>query len=125
MLLLGQLLCSQLRSEVQVEQCEIGGRRIGFVPRLAGEVDAAYTTLEHAFALGLTVNNRNRSDLEFLPFQGDSRFMVLRAKSEAYVAAQRKKIAARLPAELREPVTVEPWVGTAKLSQTGTKPREL
>ncbi|MEO7199266.1 MAG: serine/threonine-protein kinase [Dokdonella sp.] len=93
--------------------------------RLGGEIDAAYATLERAFALGLTVNNRNRSDLEFLPFQGDARFAVLRAKSEAYVAAQRKKIAARLPAELREPVMVEPLVGAVKPSQTGTKPHKL
>ncbi len=93
--------------------------------RLGGEVGAAYFTQEHAFAPGLTVNNRNRSDLEFLPFQGDVRFAVLREKSEAYVAAQRKKIAARLPTELRELVTVEPLVGAAKPSQTATKPREL
>ena len=95
--------------------------RMAAAQRLAGEVDAAYATLEHAFALGLTVNNRNRSDLEFLPFQGDSRFMVLRAKSEAYVATQREKIAALLPAELREPVTLEPRVGRVKPSQAGIK----
>ncbi len=99
--------------------------RMAAAQRLGGEVDAAYTTLEHAFALGLTVNNRNRSDLEFLPFQGDLRFAVLRAKSEAYVAAQRKKIAALLPAELREPVTVEPLAGAAKPSPAAFKPHEL
>ena len=99
--------------------------RMAAAQRLGGEVDAAYATLEHAFALGLTVNNRNRSDLEFLPFQGDPRFAVLRTKSEAYVAAQRKKIAALLPADLREPVTVGPLASAAKPSHAGTKPHEL
>ena len=99
--------------------------RMAAAQRLGGEVDAAYTTLEHAFALGLTVNNRNRGDLEFLPFQGDPRFAVLRAQSEAYVAAQRKKIAALLPAELREPVTVAPLAGVTKPSHVDTKPHEL
>lgn len=99
--------------------------RLAAAQRVGGEVDAAYTTLEHAFALGLTFNNRNRSDLEFLPFQGDPRFAVLRAKSETYVAAQREKIAALLPADLREPVTLEPVAGAMKPSHAGTKPHEL
>ncbi|MEO6800160.1 MAG: hypothetical protein ABI178_09505 [Rhodanobacter sp.] len=99
--------------------------RMAAVQRLGGEVDVAYTTLDHAFALGLTVNNRNRSDLEFLPFQGDPRFAVLRAKSEAYVAAQRKKIAVLLPAELREPVTDQPLAGAAKPSPAAFRHHEL
>lgn len=78
--------------------------RMAAAQRLGGEVDAAYATLEHAFALGLTVNNRNRSDLEFLPFLGDERFEPLRAKSEAYVAAQREKVVERLDPSMREPV---------------------
>ena len=93
--------------------------------RVGGEVDDAYITREHAFTLGLTVNNRNRSDPECLPFQGDPRFALLRAKSEAHVAAQRKKIAALLPAEPREPVTGEPLAGAAKPSHAGTKSHGL
>ncbi|MEO8809795.1 MAG: serine/threonine-protein kinase [Rhodanobacter sp.] len=82
--------------------------RMAAAQRVSGEIDAAYATLEHAFALGLTVNNRNRSDLEFLPFQGDARFAALRRKSEANVARQREKIAAFLPAGMREPIAREP-----------------
>lgn len=70
--------------------------RMAAAQRLAGETNAAYATLEHAFALGLTVNNRNHWDLEFLPFQHDARFQALRATSEAYVAEQREKVAAQL-----------------------------
>lgn len=69
--------------------------RLAAAQRLAGETDAAYATLAHAFDLGLTVNHRNRSDLEFLPFRDDARFAPLRARSEAYVAAQRRKLAAQ------------------------------
>ncbi len=47
--------------------------RMAAAQRLSGEIDAAYVTLEHAFALGLTVNNVNRWDAEFLPFVGDAR----------------------------------------------------
>jgi len=53
--------------------------RMAAAQRLAGDVDTAYATLEHAFALGLTVNNRNRADVEFLPFRGDARFESLNA----------------------------------------------
>jgi Tfp pilus assembly protein PilF len=82
--------------------------RMAAAQRLGGEVDAAYASLEHAFALGLTVNNRNRSDLEFLPFLGDARFQSLRVKSEAYVAAQREKIVQQLDPAMREPVANGP-----------------
>lgn len=82
--------------------------RLAAAQRVAGEIDAAYTSLERSFALGLTVNNRNRSDLEFLPFLGDARFAALRANSESYVAAQREQIASLLPAVLREPAAVPP-----------------
>ncbi|MEO7199264.1 MAG: hypothetical protein ABIY56_03510 [Dokdonella sp.] len=92
--------------------------------RFGGKVEAAYTT-EHAFALGLTVNHLNRGELEFLPFQANPRFAVLRTKSEAYVAAQHKKVAALLPAVLHEPVTVEPLASAAKLSHASTKPHKL
>jgi hypothetical protein len=61
--------------------------------RLGGEIDAAYATLQHAFALGLAIYYRNRSDVEFLPFLGGARFQALRAKSEADVAEQRRQIA--------------------------------
>jgi hypothetical protein len=81
--------------------------RMAAAQRLAGEVDAAYVSLEHAFALGLTVNNRNRSNVEFLPFRGDARFESLRAKSEAYVAEQREKVAAQLDPAMREPIAIE------------------
>lgn len=70
--------------------------RMAAAQRLGGEVDAAYASLERAFASGLTVNNRNRWDLEFLPFAADARFETLRARSEAEVAAQRKLVAAQL-----------------------------
>jgi tRNA A-37 threonylcarbamoyl transferase component Bud32 len=73
--------------------------RMAGAQRLAGEIDAAYATLEHAFALGLTVNYRNRSDVEFLPFLGDERFQAMHAKSEAYVAEQRRQIAQLLAAD--------------------------
>jgi Tfp pilus assembly protein PilF len=82
--------------------------RMAAAQRLGGEVDAAYTTLEHAFALGLTVNNRNRSDVEFLPFQGDARFESLRARSEDYVAGQREKVAQQLDPAMRERVSSGP-----------------
>jgi serine/threonine protein kinase/tetratricopeptide (TPR) repeat protein len=68
--------------------------RLAAVERLAGDIDAAYATLEHAFALGFTINRRNRGDVELLPFRDDARFAALRAKSEAGVAAQRPAIAA-------------------------------
>jgi len=67
--------------------------RMAAAQRLAGDVDTAYATLEHAFALGLTVNNRNRADVEFLPFRGDARFESLNATAEAYVVKQRKAVA--------------------------------
>jgi hypothetical protein len=73
--------------------------RMAGAQRLAGEIDAAYATLEHAFALGLTVNYGNRSAVEFLPFLGDERFQAMRAKSEAYVAEQRRQIAQLLAAD--------------------------
>jgi len=64
--------------------------RMAAAQHLDGEIDAAYATLERAFALGLTVNRRNRNDPEFLPFRGEPRFEAMRAKSEAYVGEQRK-----------------------------------
>lgn len=84
--------------------------RMASAQRLAGETDAAYATLEHAFSLGLTVNNRNHWDLEFVPFEHDARFQSLRAKSVAYVVEQREKIAAQL-ANVRPETPVAP-VGT-------------
>lgn len=106
--------------------------RMAAAQRVGGEVDAAYATLEHAFALGLTVNNRNRSDLEFLPFLGDARFASLRGKSETYVAMQRRKVAAQLPAALREPVatglptgTNLPAANAAKASAINAKANRL
>jgi tetratricopeptide (TPR) repeat protein len=66
--------------------------RMAAAQRLAGETDAAYATLEHAFALGLTVNPRNRADIEFLPFRGEARFEALRAQSDALLAGERKAL---------------------------------
>jgi tetratricopeptide (TPR) repeat protein len=66
--------------------------RLAAVQRLSGETDAAYATLERAFAFGMTWNERTRAMLEFLPFANDARFAPLREKSEKYVAAQREAI---------------------------------
>ena len=67
--------------------------RMAAAQRLAGDVDAAYATLGHAFTLGLTIDNRNRADVEFLPFRGDERFESLKETAEAYVVKQRRAVA--------------------------------
>jgi tetratricopeptide (TPR) repeat protein len=72
--------------------------RMAAAQHLDGEVETAYATLEHAFALGLTVNRRNRNDPEFLPFRGEARFEALRAKSEAAVGAERQRLEEALKA---------------------------
>ncbi|MBS0557447.1 MAG: protein kinase [Proteobacteria bacterium] len=71
--------------------------RMAAAQRLAGDTDAAYATLERAFALGLTYNNRTRAMLEFLPFRGDDRFAALRDKSIVGVAVQREAILRQIP----------------------------
>jgi tRNA A-37 threonylcarbamoyl transferase component Bud32/tetratricopeptide (TPR) repeat protein len=72
--------------------------RMAAAERLAGEIDAAYATLEHAFALGLTVNPHNRADVEFLPFRGEPRFEALRARSDALIAEERQAVQQALAA---------------------------
>jgi hypothetical protein len=66
--------------------------------RAAGETDAAYATLEHAFALGLTLDRRTRGEVELVPFADDARFAAMRAASEAHVADERAAIVAELEA---------------------------
>ena len=75
--------------------------------RVDGEVDAACITLEHAFALGLTLNHHGRSNPEFPTLQGDWRFAVPRAKSEICMATQREEIATLLPATAASPSPVD------------------
>lgn len=66
--------------------------RMAAAQRVAGEIDASYATLEHAIAIGLTINHRNRGDVEFLPFRDDARFATLRVQSESHLAEQRRAI---------------------------------
>jgi tetratricopeptide (TPR) repeat protein len=72
--------------------------RMAAAQRAAGETDAAYATLEHAFALGLTLDRRTRGEVELVPFADDARFAAMRAASEAHVAAERAAIVAELEA---------------------------
>ncbi|MEP6940594.1 MAG: protein kinase [Rudaea sp.] len=97
--------------------------RMAAAQRLAGEIDAAYVTLERAFSLGLTFDNQNRWDIEFLPFAADARFAALRARSEADISAQREKIAALLPAAMRAPITAAERQSFASLG-AATKPTD-
>jgi len=68
--------------------------RLAAAQRVMGDIDAAYLTLDRAFALGLTINRKNRGNVDFVPFRNDARFAELRDRSESYLAKSRREIAA-------------------------------
>jgi serine/threonine protein kinase len=82
-----------------------GWLRMASLQRLAGEVDAAYATLEHAFAAGYTINVLTRDDIELMPFRNDVRFAAFRAKCDAYIADERRKLRDISAAEARNAAT--------------------
>lgn len=73
-------------------------RRLAAVQRLRGEVEAAYRSLDAAFAHGMRINPRNDGDLAFLPFKDDARFAQLRNEQAAELSAMRERVLAQLDA---------------------------
>ncbi|HKE49088.1 MAG TPA: protein kinase [Rhodanobacteraceae bacterium] len=85
--------------------------RMASLQRLAGETDAAYATLEHAFAVGYTINFRTRKDIELMPFRGDARFAQFVARSDEHLADERGKFEEMFAAEARDAASNVPAAG--------------